>query len=151
MYTSAEVVVGERLFPPGVAEAHAPRQIRPKQSVLCRLFAWAWPESMGCRDLVWQRVARLQISGSPGVKVVNLNARGCYRFVRLKPVSVDVRVLRLTLEFSDDSLQDLSMGSLLQGSESRPMSIECGQLRGIVMQYEVRTGAHGRVEVWAHN
>src|SRR5437764_7341461 len=102
----------ERAFVPGVAWARASKRICRKQSILRRLFAWRWRQSPRCRDFAWKRVARLQIGRAGAGLRLNWTADGNYRFIKLRAMSVDVQVRRLAVEFSDGSLQDLSIGWL---------------------------------------
>jgi hypothetical protein len=78
-------------------------------------------------------------------------ADGKYRFLKLRAKSVDVQVRRLAVEFSDGSLQDLSIGFLLSGSESLPIRIGQSEAKGILLEYRAAVGTRGEVEVWAHD
>jgi hypothetical protein len=148
MYTLLSARAEERGFIPGLVQVRAATDSAPKESILIRLFRWPWRESNRCRDAVWQRVATLRIGR--GEQTVRLNAHGGCRFIKVRATSVDVHVRRLTLEFSDGSLQDLSIGCLVRGCESRPMSISGRELKGVAMEYKA-AGTRGQVEVWTRN
>ena len=54
--------------------------------------------------------------------------------MKVSAMSVDVQVRRLAVEFSDGSLQDLSIGCLLRGLESRPIGVGQSEAKGILLE-----------------
>jgi hypothetical protein len=140
--------VDESACVPGVAWARAGNPVRTKQSLATRLRDWVRGDSTRCLDS-WRRVATLEIGGASAT--LDCRTGDSYHFIKVTAVSVEVDVRRLTLEFRDGSLHDLSIGWLLRGTESRPMSIGGRELKGVVMEYKVRPGKRGAVEIWAHN
>jgi hypothetical protein len=151
MYTVPVVRSEECASVPGVAWARAPEPFRQKQSIVRRLLAWRWGQSARCRDFAWKRVASLQIGQAVTGSGLNWTADRNYRFIKLRALSVDVQVRRLAVEFSNGSLQDLSIGMLLRGSESLPIRVGQSEAKGILMEYRAGPGARGEVEVWAHD
>src|SRR4051812_1370195 len=151
MYTLPLMRSEERAFVPGRAWARASEPIRGKQSMLRRLFAPRWPPSARSGDFAWKRVATLPIGRAGAGLGLNWTADRNYRFIKLRPMSVDVHVRRLAVEFSDGSLQDLSIGFLLRGSESRPISVGRNEEKGILLDYRAPAGSRGEVQVWAHD
>jgi hypothetical protein len=151
MYTLPIPRSEERALVPGVAWARASEPIRRKQSTLPRLFAWPWRQSARSWDIGWKRVAKLHIGRAGAGLGLNWTADRNYRFIKLRATSLDVQVRRLAVEFSDGSLQDLSIGSLLRGSESRPIRVGQSEAKGILLEYRAAAGARGEVEIWAHD
>jgi hypothetical protein len=151
MYTLPLGRSDERALVPGVAWARACEPIRGNRSVLRHLFPWPWPHSARSWEFAWKRVARLQIGRASAGLGLNWTADRNYRFIKLRAISVDVQVRRLAVEFSDSSLQDLSIGFLLRGSESRPIGVGQNEAKGILLEYRAAAGARGEVEVWAHD
>jgi hypothetical protein len=133
----------------GVAHARAAVVARSNLSILKRLFASSWDPSPNCRESEWRRVGRLVVGGAPEPQILKLNPGGAYQFVKLRATSMDVYIPRFTLEFESGSLQGSSIGRLLRGCESRPVSLAGSGWNGIVLEYLVRAGEHGHIEVWA--
>jgi hypothetical protein len=151
MYTLPLGRSDERALVPGVGWARSCKAIRREQSILRNLFAWHWLAPARFWDSSWKRVARLQIGRASAGLGLNWTAARNYRFIELRAMSVDVRVRRLAVEFSDGSLQALSIECLLRGSESRPIGVGRGEAKGILLEYRATVGARGEVEVWAHD
>ena len=130
-----------------VARAHVNGPDQPA-TILSRLFDWRPGDSRLGRESGWERVACLEIGRTAGNQL-RFNPNGSYRVVKLRAPSMDVEIRRLTPEFIEGSLQDLSIGSLLCGCESRPMNVVGRDLKGIALEYDARARARGKVEVWA--
>ena len=116
--------------------------------ILNRLFGCRRGEWISVLEDRWERIANLQIGGRRG-QVLDFKPNGTYRSVKLRAPSADVQIRRLTLRFVNGSLQDLSIGTVYRGCESRPIGTVARDLSGIALEYEPRAGAQGRVEVWA--
>ncbi|HXK04606.1 MAG TPA: hypothetical protein VMS37_19545 [Verrucomicrobiae bacterium] len=98
----------------------------------------------------WNRIAHVAVAPPKGRLRVDLDIGNGLCFVKLKSPLVDIRVFRWTLEFADGSIQDLSVGCLLAGTESRPMPVAGRRLKGMVVDYEMARGSRrGRLESWA--
>lgn len=98
----------------------------------------------------WNRIAHLAIAGDSGRWRINLDLNAGLRYVKLKSPLVDILVYRWTLEFEDGRIQDLSVGRLLAGTESRPMAIAGRRLKGMAVEYSLASGVRrGRLESWA--
>jgi len=151
MYTLTAARAQQSAFATGIAHARAIVPIQPRPSTLKRLFAWPWGYSLCSPESDWQRVASLAVGGGAGPHALTLHSDAGYRFVKLRATSLDVDVRRFTLEFGDGSLQDLSIGRLLRGCESRPMNFTGREWKGILVEYRLRAGERGKIEVWARS
>jgi len=116
-----------------------------------RIFAWIPWRSSAASDDGWERLASFAIGRRTGEQHVTVQPATGYRLLKLRAPSTDLDVRRLVLEFSDGNLQDLSIGTLLRGTESRPASVAGRDLAAIVLEYRDRAGIRGKVEVWAQS
>jgi len=97
----------------------------------------------------WRRVGSLAIGGAPEPQILTLNSDDAYRFVKLRATLTDVYIPHFTLEFGGGSLQGFSVGCLLRVRESRPVDLAGREWKGILLEYLVRAGERGEIEVWA--
>ncbi len=97
----------------------------------------------------WQRIAGLAVAGACGLNQVNLAPDRIFSKIKLRPLATDLDVDRWTMEFNDGSILDLSLPRLLEGTESKPVTITGKRLKRVVVKYDPRRVARrGRLEIW---
>jgi hypothetical protein len=149
MLNSTATRMEETACATGVAHARAVVVVPSNLSIVRRLFASTWSESSNSRKSDWLRVGSLAVGGDPEPQILRLNSDGVYRLVKLRATLVDVYIPHFTLEFGGGSLQNFSVGRLLRGCESRPVDLAGREWEGISVEYLVRAGERGNIEVWA--
>ena len=98
----------------------------------------------------WKRIAGLAVAGACGLNTVNIDPDQIFRKIKLRPMATDLDVCRWTMEFNDGSILDLSLPRLLEGTESKPVSITGRQLKRVMVKYDPdRVTRRGRLEIWA--
>ena len=98
----------------------------------------------------WQRIAGLAVAGACGLNTVNIFLDQSFRKIKLRTMATDLDVCRWTMEFNDGSILDLSLPHLLEGTESKPVSITGKRLKRVMVKYDPdRVSRRGRLEIWA--
>jgi len=109
-----------------------------------------WPGSQISGENEWQRIAGLAVAGACGLNQVNLEPDRIFRKIKLRPLATDLDVSHWTMEFNDGSILDMSVPRLLEGTESKPITITGKGLKRVVVKYDPRRVARrGRLEIWA--
>ncbi len=97
----------------------------------------------------WQRIAGLTVAGACGRNHVNIAPDRIFRKIKLRPLATDLDVCRWTMEFNDGSILDLSVPRLLEGTESKPVTITGKYLKRVIVRYDPgRVTRRGRLEIW---
>ena len=98
----------------------------------------------------WERIAEIEVEGAAGRRVIRVSSEVRYRYIKLRARQGDVEVFRWTLQFTDESSQELTIGCLFEGSESRTILIGDRRLLEMAVEYDAPRGAkRGVLEVWA--
>jgi len=115
---------------------------------LTRLRAWFGGSEVASPE--WERIATLMLDrGIVGCQL-ELPPGTRWQRVKLRSPAKDVEVRRWTLLLHDGSIQDLSVGCLLQGTETRPILIAGRTVLAMTLDCQTRECARAvRVEVWA--
>jgi len=109
-----------------------------------------WPGSKIPDEADWQKIAGLTVAGAGGLNQVHIAPDRIFRKIKLRPLATDLDVSRWTMEFNDGSILDLSLPRLLEGTESKPITISGKRLKRVVVKYDPRRVARrGRLEIWA--
>jgi len=110
-------------------------------------FRCSWPE---LEQAEWQKIADLTLAGACGLNQLNLAPDRIFRQIKLRPLATDLDVYRWTMEFNDGSILDLSVPRLLEGTESKPVTISGKRLKRVVVKFDPRRVARrGQLEIWA--
>lgn len=109
-----------------------------------------WPGSQLSDEAEWQRIAGLTVADTCGYNQVDIHLNRIFNKIKLRTLATDLDVYRWTMEFNDGSILDLSLPRLLDGTESKAVTITGKMLKRIVVKYDSREVARrGRLEIWA--
>ena len=129
---------------PGIGRG---RGVTRTRSILSKLLVWLSGPGSLCTD--WQRIATVTAEQGRGKCHLSM-PRMKLRVVKLKSPAMDVQVRRWTLDFDDGSIQDLSIGCLLRGTESRSIVVAGRALKGMIVECKANECVRAaRLEVWA--
>jgi|SRR4051794_19004980 hypothetical protein len=99
----------------------------------------------------WQRIAQVRVERASGRNEIKVEPACDFSLLKLRSLSVDMEVSRWTVEFENGSLQDLSVGWLMKGTECRPMQVAGRRLKGMAVEYAAGARARaGMLDVFAH-
>jgi len=109
-----------------------------------------WGETQLFSDTKWRKVGVLALDGRGGRNQCTVGLNENFSLVKLRSQGADVELYQWILQFDDGTIVDLSLTSLLEGTESRPMWIGGRRLRAVGVEYAPPSlKRRGRLEVWA--